>query len=134
MPSFAFSVAVTLSAPFSSFSTVVAVRIFMPCFLKAFSASLGNLFVLDRQHAVQHFDHRDLGAEGVEEAGEFDADGAGADHQQLLRHDIGHQRFAIGPDQLAVRLQPGQRTGARAGGEHDVLGGVIGSLAVPGDG
>ena len=79
-------VAVTLSAPFFSFWTVAPVRIFMPCFSNALRGEGGDLLVLDRQDAVEHFDHRHLGAQGAVEAGELDADGAGADDQQRLRH------------------------------------------------
>ena len=32
--------------------------------------------ILDRQNAVQHLDHRGIRAQGVEETGKFDADGA----------------------------------------------------------
>jgi hypothetical protein len=67
----------------------------------------GNFLVLDRQDARQHLDHRHLGAQIEVEAGELDADRAGADHQQRFRHRGRHHRFAIGPDQLAVASIPG---------------------------
>ena len=87
-------VAVTLSAPFFSAFTVAPVMIFMPCFSKALLGEGGDLRVLDRQDAVQHLDHRHLGAEVAVEAGELDADGAGADDQQRLRHRLRHHRLA----------------------------------------
>ncbi len=88
-----------------------------------------DLGVLDRQHPVHHLDHRRLGAERVEEAGELDADGARADDQQLLRHPLRLQRVLVGPDQIAVGLQPRQFARARAGGQDDVLGGqLLGAL------
>ena len=46
---------------------------------------------------------------------------------------VGHHRLAIGPDQLAVGLEPRQRARPRAGREDDVLGGEVGDrLAVLG--
>ena len=93
----------------------------------------GDLLVLDRQDAVEHLDHRHLGAQIAVEAGEFDADGARADDQQRFRHRLAAPSPRVGPDQLAVGLQPGQRARARAGGEDDVLGGELGDrLAVLG--
>ena len=83
----------------------------------------GNLRVLDRQDAIHHLNNRRFGAERVVEAGEFDADGAGADDQQLLRHVRRLKRVFVSPDPFAVRLKPRQFAGAGAGGEDDVLRG-----------
>ncbi len=82
--------------------------------------------VFDRQDAVHHLDHGDLTAKLIIETGKFDPDGTRADDQQLFRQRFGHHGLAIGPDQLAVRLQPSLRNGARAGpgGEHHMGGGV----------
>ena len=80
-----------------------------------------DLFVLDGQDAVEHLDHRHLGAERAIEAGELDADRAGADDQQRFRQRLRHHRFLVGPDQLAVGLQARQRARPRAGREDDVL-------------
>ena len=90
----------------------------------------GDLLVLHRQHAVQHFDHRHLGAQRAVEAGELDADGAGADDEQRFGKGWRHHRLAIGPDPLAVGLHARKGAGARAGGEHDVLRGDLVGLAV----
>ena len=49
----------------------------------------GDFLVLDRQHAVEHFDHRHLDAEIAIEAGEFDADRARADDEQRFRQLLG---------------------------------------------
>src|SRR6185437_1839587 len=95
---------------------------------------LGDFFVFDREHAVEYFHHRHVASQRAIEAGELDADGAGAHNQQRFRESVGDHGFAISPDQLAVRLQSGERAGARAGGEHDVLGGDLFRLAVLGDG
>ncbi len=80
-----------------------------------------NLGVLDRKDAVHHLDHRRLGAEGVVEAGEFDADGARADDKKLLRHVRRLKRVLVGPDPLAVCLEPRQFARPGAGGDDDVL-------------
>ena len=42
----------------------------------------GDFLVFHRQHAVQHFHHGHVRAQGAIETGEFDADGAGTDDQQ----------------------------------------------------
>ena len=115
-------VAVTLSAFLSSLVTLASVKILMPCFSKLLRANGGDLRVLDRQDLRQHLDHRHVAAEVAVERGELDADRAGADDQQRLRDRLRHHRFEIGPDQLLVRLEPGQHARPRAGGDDDVLG------------
>ena len=80
----------------------------------------GDFLVLDRQDARQHFDHRHRGAHVEVEAGELDADRAGADHQQRFRKSLGNHRVAIGPDQLAVGLDARKLPRARAGRQDDV--------------
>ena len=57
-------------------------------FLELFFGEGGNFRIFGRQDAVDHLDHRDVCAEGVVEARELDADGAGADDQQVLRHHV----------------------------------------------
>ncbi len=115
-------VAVTLSAFLSSLVTLAPVRILMPCFSKALAREGRNLGILHRQDLRQHLDHRHLGAERAIERGELDADGAGADHQQRLRHLVRVHRLEIGPDQLLVGLEPRQHARPRAGRDDDVLG------------
>ena len=73
-----------------------------------------DLRVLDGQDLRQNFDHGYLGAHGAVERGEFDADGAGADHQQRFWH--------------LVRLQPRQHPRPRAGSDNDMLG-LVAALA-----
>ena len=90
--------------------------------LETLARESGDLGVLDRQDLRQHLDHRHLGAERAVERGELDADGAGADHQQRLRHAVRHHGLEIGPDQLLVRLETRQHARPRAGGDDDVLG------------
>src|SRR5262249_126808 len=78
--------------------------------------------VLDGKDLRQYFDDGHVRAQGAEERGELDADRARADHQQRLRNPVRYHRLEIGPDQLLVRLDPGQYPRARAGREDDVLG------------
>ena len=100
----------------------------MPCFSNRLRASACDLGVLDGKDLRQHFDHGHVGAHGVEERREFDADRAGAHHQQRLRHLLRHHRLEIGPDQFLVGLEPRQHARPRAGGKDDVLG-LVGALA-----
>ena len=79
--------------------------------------------IFHRQHAVHHLDHRGIGAQRVEEAGEFDPDRARSDDQQLFRHPFGLQRVLVGPDQIAISLQPRQLARTGAGGQDDGGGG-----------
>ena len=102
----------------------------MPCFGRAPWSRRGDLGILDRHDAVEHLDHRHLGAHVVVEAGELDPDRARADHQQLGRHLRRRHRVAIGPDALAVGLGERQLARARAGGDDDVLADKLGRLAV----
>ena len=102
--------------------------------LEGLAGEGGDFLVLDGQDAVHHLDHGRVGAQRVVEAGEFDADGARADDQQLFRHPGRDKGVAVGPDQIAVRFEPRQFAGARAGGQHDVGGGQVFGALVGGDG
>jgi len=75
-----------------------------------------NLGIFHRQDALHHLDHGRLGAERVVETGKFDPDGPRADDQQFPGHPGRHQRVLVGPDAIAVGLQPRQFARARAGG------------------
>src|SRR3546814_7794315 len=75
-----------------------------------------DLLVLHRQDLRQQLDHGHLGAEGAEEGSELDADGAGADDQQRLRHGLRHHGLEVGPDKLLIRLDT--RQGARPRSEE----------------
>ena len=81
-----------------------------------------DLGVFDGQHAVHDLDHGRVGPKRVVEAGEFDADRARADDQQFLRHPRRVQRVLVGPDQIAIRLEPRKFPRPCAGGQDDVLG------------
>ena len=98
--------------------------------LQALGELRADLRILDRDDAVEHLDHRHLGAEVGIEARELDPDRARADDQQLGRHFGRGHGVAIGPDALAVGLGERQVARPRAGGDDDVLGGELGRLAV----
>ena len=86
---------------------------------EGFPGKGGDLGILDRQNAVHHLDHGGITPQRVEEAGEFDADGARSDDQQLFRHMRRLQCVLVVPDQLAIRFQPRQFAGPRAGRDDD---------------
>ena len=94
-----------------------------PLLFELFFGEGRDVLVLDRKHAIHHLDDRRVGAQSVVKAREFNADGARSNDQQLLRHPRRHQSVAVGPDQIAVGLQPRQLTRPRAGGDDDVFGG-----------
>ena len=125
LPSLVSIVAVTLSLPLASFATLASVRMLDARLLEALAGVGGDLLVLDGQDLRQDLDHRHLGAHRPVERGELDADRAGADDEQRLRHLLRHHRLEIGPDQLLVRLDAGQRPRPRAGRDDDVLGRVV---------
>ncbi|MNP38108.1 hypothetical protein D3C76_1315990 [compost metagenome] len=80
----------------------------------------GNLCVFHRQDAFGHFHHADFTAQCTIEAGELDADGPGADHQQASGQGGWLQRFAVRPEADTVRFEPRQLPRPRTGGEDDV--------------
>jgi len=89
----------------------------------------GDIRIFDREDVGQHFDHGDFRAERVEEVGEFDADGAGADDDDflgLLGQD--HGLFAA-DDAFAVKRKAGHFARDNSGGDEDFRGGVGGLFA-----
>ena len=89
--------------------------------LEGLMGERGDFLVFNGKHPVQHFHHRNLGAQGTIEAGEFDTDGPRSHHQQGLGHGLGHHGVAIGPDQLAVGLKAGKSPRPRPSGENNML-------------
>jgi hypothetical protein len=69
---------------------------------------------------VQDLDDRHLGAQIAIEARELDPDRARSDHQDRARHGVGRQGLLVGPDAVAIGLDPRQAAGASAGREHHV--------------
>ena len=83
---------------------------------------LAHLLVFDR-HDVGHVLHNgDLRANGVVEVGEFDADGAGPDDDQLLGLLLHRHGLAVTDDLLSVLREVGKLTAAGASGDDDVVG------------
>ncbi len=83
---------------------------------------LRHRFVRRRQEGIQHFQHRDFGAEPPPDAAHFKADHAGADDAQLAGHLGYRQRAGVVEDQLVVERRARQRARARAGRHDDVPG------------
>jgi hypothetical protein len=76
-----------------------------------------HVLVLGRKDLVEHLDQQHLGAEAPVGGGDLAARGAGADHGDLLRL-LGQRPGAPGVEDAAAELDPGDRQGDRAGGEH----------------
>src|SRR5664279_1836906 len=82
---------------------------------------LRDLFVLHRHVARQHFEDGHVCAKRLVDAGELDAHGAGADHDQRLRNAVEAENFDVAQDAV-VRLEPGEHACYRAGRENHGLG------------
>ena len=91
--------------------------------LESVLRGLGDISVVGgAADAREHLDDRDLGAETGPDGTEFEADGAGADDDHLLRHGLQRDAVVGGDDGLSVELHEGQFDRHRAGGDEDVLG------------
>ena len=101
----------------------------MPCFSNCFLAKAEISASSTGMTCGSNLDDGHVDAHRAVERGELDADRARTHDQQRLRHFRRHHRLEIGPDQLAVRLDAGQRARPGAGRDDDVLGGV-GALAL----
>ena len=101
-----------------------------PSFLKCLSASFDDGAVGHRQERIERFEHDHFRAETPPHAAELEADDAGADDAEALRHGVELERAPRIDDLLAVERQALQldRRGARR--EHDVLRGQLFLLAV----
>ncbi|MEI9897516.1 MAG: hypothetical protein WDN28_27590 [Chthoniobacter sp.] len=97
---------------------------------EGFFQGLRNLGVLDGQNVRQHFDKRDFRPERVKEIRELHADGAGPDDDHGLRLLRQRERFLRADDDVALEIEPRQRTRYAACGDEDVLRGVGLGLAV----
>jgi hypothetical protein len=78
--------------------------------------------VFDRDEAVHEFDEGDLAAEALVDAGKFDADGAGAEHDEVVGDGGQVEQFVAGEGVFAVDFVAGDAAGVGAGGEDDVAG------------
>ena len=82
---------------------------------------LGDLVVDAGRDAVEELDHRHVAAETAPHRAQLEADDAGADHDEALRHFGQFERAGRGDDLLLVDRDTGQRRHFRAGGDQDVL-------------
>ena len=69
----------------------------------------------------QGFEDRDLGAEALPDAAQLEADDAGADDAEALRHGVEGERAGVVANQLVVDGNAVEVARARAGGDDDVL-------------
>ena len=94
----------TLSASpdVSTEATLLDRRKAMPCFVEQALGLPGDLAVHAGQDAVEELDHGDLAAEPAPDRAELEADDAGADDEQPLRHRRQRQRAGRGDDALLV--------------------------------
>ena len=90
----------------------------------------GDVGVLDREDVGEHLDHGDFRAEGVEEVGELDADGAGADDDDFLRLLGQDHGLLAADDAFAVEGEAGHFARDNAGGDENFRRGVRGLFAV----
>ena len=85
--------------------------------------SKDNLFILNRNDPVHHFDDCNIRSHIIVKAGELNSDRTRSDNQQLGRKLARGHRMAIGPDPLSIRRRKRQIAGPRAGCDDNVLGG-----------
>ena len=80
---------------------------------------LRDVLVLERRHALQRLDHRDVGAHRAVEGGELEPHGPGPDHHDRRRHVVEDEGLIAGDDPFRD-LEPGEQSWVRAGREHHV--------------
>ena len=83
---------------------------------------LADLGVLERDDLRQVLEQGHLDPDVGEHAGEFDADRAGPDDDDVLRQGVHLEDVVARHDALAVGRQARQRLDPRAGGDDDVRG------------
>ena len=93
---------VTPSLPRFAPLTLAPRRMSRPCFLKCLSASFATCWSAMNRNCSMRLEHDDLGAEPAPDAAEFEADDAGADHAEALRHGVELERAPGIDDLLAV--------------------------------
>ena len=92
-----------------------------PLLLEMARGFLGQALVGHREEGVERFEHHDFGAETAPHAAELEADDAGADHRELLRHALEIERAPVVDDVLAVERHALEFRRDRTAGEHDVF-------------
>ena len=79
-----------------------------------------NVFIEAAQNVVAAIDHRDVGAEAGEDAGEFQRDiAAGLDHDPLRQ--LRKMKGLVGGDHVLDAGDRGAMVGRAAGGDQDVF-------------
>ncbi|MEN9469998.1 MAG: hypothetical protein RL630_1731, partial [Verrucomicrobiota bacterium] len=97
---------------------------------EGFFERLADLGVLDGEDVRHHFDDGDFRAKGVEEIGEFHADGSRADDNDFLRLLLQNHGLAAADDAFSVVGEAGHLTADDARGDEDLRGFVLGLFAV----
>ena len=92
---------------------------------------LGAGDVLVGHQVRQGLDDRDVGAEGLPDTGELDADHAATEDDDALGHVVEVERL-VGRDDPAGDVQARQAARVGAGGQHDVGAGVLLSVDLDG--
>ncbi len=83
---------------------------------------LPDLGVGHRHQRVEHLDHRDVHAEGVEHVGELHPHVTAAHHDHALRQIPEGQGLATSDHLVAVDFEARERHHGGAGGDHDIRG------------
>jgi hypothetical protein len=86
--------------------------------------------VRHRQERIERFEHDDFRTQATPHAAQLEADHAGADHAQTLRHGVEFERAPRVDDLLAVERQALQFRRSGTSREDHVLGGQLFLLAV----
>jgi len=81
----------------------------------------GNFLILERNNVVQKLHEGDLCSDGVVEIGKLRSDGSGTNHNHRSGLFLQRHRLAVADDLFAVLFQGRQLTGARAGGDNDMI-------------
>src|SRR3546814_8615276 len=81
----------------------------------------GDLSVHAGNDAVQELDHGNIGAEAAPDAPQLEADIAGTDDDEMLRHLLQGKRARVGDDAAFVDFDARQPRDIGAGGDEDAL-------------
>ena len=94
---------------------------------------LRDLVIHAGENPRQEFDHLDLGAKARPDGAELQADIAGADDNQLLRHLRQRQRAGRADNPRLVDLDAGKAGSMAPGGDQDPLGGIVSGVGPVGE-
>ena len=93
---------------------------FDPLFDQGFFEGNADFRILDRKDVREHFDDRDIRAEGIEKIGELHSDGAGPDDDDVLRLLGKDHGLLAADDAFAVERKSGHFPRDHAGGNQDL--------------